>query len=33
MPVGLSSFRYDYDESSTGTLECDVHYTPQLIEV
>lgn len=33
MPVGLSSFRYDYDESSTGTLECNVYYTPQLIEV
>lgn len=33
MPVGISSFRYDFDESSTGTLECDVYYTPQLIEV
>ena len=34
MPVGLSSFRYDYDEEeSTGTLECNVYYTPQLIEV
>lgn len=33
MPVGQSSFRYDYDESSTGTLECNVYYTPQLIEV
>lgn len=33
MPVGLSAFRYDYDSSSTGTLECNVYYTPQLIEV
>lgn len=33
MPVGISSFRYDYDEESTGTLECNVYYTPQLIEV
>ena len=33
MPIGLSSFKYGYDESSTGTLECNVTYTPQLIEV
>ena len=33
MPVGLSSFKYDFDESSTGTLQCSVRYTPQLIEV
>lgn len=33
MPVGHSSFRYDYDDGSTGTLECNVYYTPQLIEV
>lgn len=33
MPVGLSSFKYGFDESSTGTLECNISYTPQLIEV
>ena len=33
MPIGISSFRYDYDDKSTGTLECNVYYTPQLIEV
>lgn len=33
MPVGTSNFRYDYDEESTGTLECNIYYTPQLIEV
>ena len=33
MPVGLSSFKYGYDDSSTGTLECNVSYVPQLIEV
>lgn len=33
MPIGLSSFKYEYDEASTGTLECNISYTPQLIEV
>ena len=33
MPVGLSSFKYNYDTQSTGTLECNVRYIPQLIEV
>ena len=33
MPVGLSSFKYDYAANSTGTLECNVRYIPQLIEV
>lgn len=33
MSVGLSSFKYDYAADSTGTLECNVRYIPQLIEV
>lgn len=33
MPVGHSSFKYDFDAASTGTLECSVSYTPLLIEV
>lgn len=33
MPVGSSSFKYGYDDTSTGTLECNVTYTPLLIEV
>lgn len=33
MPVGLSSFKYGYDDTSTGTLECNISYTPKLIEV
>lgn len=33
MPVGLSSFKFDYEPSSTGTLECNATYLPQRIEV
>lgn len=33
MPVGLSSFKYGFDDTSTGTLECNVSYVPKLIEV
>lgn len=33
MPTGISSFKYGFDNSSTGTLECNVQYIPQLIEV
>lgn len=33
MPVGQSSFKFDYDSLSTGTLECNATYLPQRIEV
>ena len=33
MPIGTSSFKYGFDDTSTGTLECNVSYTPLLIEV
>ena len=33
MPVGLSSFKYGNEPQSTGTLECNIAYIPQLIEV
>lgn len=33
MEPGASTFRYDYDESSTGSIKCEVTYVPQLVEV
>lgn len=33
MPPGLSRFRYEYDDDSTGSLRCTIKYTPLLIEV
>lgn len=33
MPPGASSFKCDYSSSSTGTAECNIYYTPYLIEV
>lgn len=34
MPIGISSFKYGYDENaSTGTLKCVFRYTPKLFEV